>query len=398
MGNRLRFGLALAGLFLTVAGAAHAQYLYWIDTNFGAPMLRRAQVYGNFQSEVALAPGSLPEGLAYSPTQGRLVFGESAFTGAAIRRTTPTFSSPLAIVSGQSCVRGVAVHPASGDVFWTTSNLVTGSQLWRCDADGNGAQALLNFGSTSNLRGIAIDAAGGKLYFTDFDQNLILRANLDGTSLEVFHFLGAVAGPWGVVFDPAGQRVFWSEYVSGRIRTAPSSGGVVATTVYDGLANPTYVELLPDGGVPDGFFLLWSEAGVGAQRIALAFADGSGAYTTILPVSSYGGLAYVPGDALAVDPALLAPPELALAPLSPNPATAATLVQFSLPAESRARLAVVDVQGRRVAALLDGTLPAGRHSVALADAWAGGRPAAGVYFVRLEANGRVLTRKFVLAN
>jgi hypothetical protein len=398
MGKRLRCGLAFAALFLTVAGAAHAQYLYWIDTNFGAPVLRRAQVYGNFQSEVALAPGSLPEGLAYSPASGRLVFGESAFTGAAIRQTTPAFTAPLAIVSGQSCVRGVAVHPATGDVFWTTSNLVTGSELWRCDAGGNGAQALLNFGGTANLRGIAIDAAGGKLYFTDFDQNLILRANLDGTSLEVFHFLGAVAGPWGVLFDPAGQRVFWSEYVSGRIRTLPSSGGAVATTVYDGLANPTYLERLPDGGVPDGFFLLWSEAGVGAQRIALAFADGSGAFTTNLPVSSYGGLAYVPGDALAVDPAMLLPPELSLAPVSPNPATAATVVQLSLPVAAHARLTLVDVQGRRVATLLDGPLPAGRHPVPLAPVWAAHRPAAGVYFLRLEAGGRLLARKFVVAN
>lgn len=397
MKTPLRFGLAAAALLAAVAGAAQAQYLYWLDTNYGAPVLRRAQVYGNFQSEVSLAPGSLPEGLAYSPATGRLVFGESAFAGAAIRWTTPALAAPLSIVSGLSCVRGVAVHPATGEVFWTTSNLVTGSQLWRSDADGNDALALLNFGGASNLRGVAIDAAAAKLYFADFDQNLILRSNLDGTSLEVFQALGASTGPWGIVLDPPSQRLFWSEYVSGRIRSALTSGGAV-TTLYDGLANPTYVERLPDGGVPDGFFLLWSEAGAGAQRIALAFADGSGAYTTSLPVSAYGGLAYVAGDALAVDLSRLAPPDLALAPVTPNPATAASIVRLSLPAATHARLVLVDVQGRMAASLLDETMPAGVHAVPLRPAWTAGRPAPGVYFVQLDAGGRRLTRKLVVAN
>lgn len=398
MTNPLRLVLAFTALLVTAAGAAHAQYVYWIDTNYGAPLLRRAQVYGDFRSELALAPGSLPEGLAYSPVSGRLVFGESAFAGAAIRQTTPAFAAPLAIVSGQSCVRGVAVHPGTGGIFWTTSNLVAGSQIWRCDSDGSGAQVLLDLGGAANLRGLAIDAAGGKLYFTDFDQELILRSNLDGTSLEAFYFAGPGAGPWGIFFDPMGQRVFWSEYGAGRIRSVAASGGMVATNVYLGLANPTYLERLPDGGVPDGFFLLWSEAGVGAQRIALAFPDGSASYTTNLPVSTYGGLAYVAGDALAVDPARLAPAELALAPGAPNPATAATVVQLSLPAATHARLTLVDVQGRRVATLLDGPMPAGRHPVPLAPVWAAARPAAGVYFLRLEAGGRRLSRKLVVAN
>jgi hypothetical protein len=43
-------------------------------------------------------------------------------------------------------------------------------------------------------------------------------------------------------------------------------------------------------------------------------------------------------------------------------------------------------------------MPAGRHTVPLASVWATRRPAAGVYFLRLEAGARLLTRKFVLAN
>lgn len=389
-------GLALAALLATAATAAHAQYLYWVDTNYGAPVLRRAQVYGSFQSEVALPAGSLPEGLAFSPVNGRLVFGESAYAGAAIRSTTPAFVPPVALVPGLSCVRGVAVHPTAGDVYWTTSNLVTGGLVQRSNASGGGLQTLLSLGSAANLRGVAIDAAGAKLYFADFGQNLILRSNLDGTSLEVFQNLGAGAGPWGLEFDPAAQRLYWCEYVAGRVRWAGAAGGA-PTTLYGGIANPTYIETLPDAGAPGGVWLVWSEAGAGSQRIVIAYADGSGAFTTALNVSAYGGLAYVAGNALSIEPPFVAP-EFALSPVSPNPATRASSVEFALPAEMRARLTLVDVQGRRVASLVDGRLPAGRHAVSLAGAWASGRPAAGVYFLRLEAGGRQATHKLVLAD
>lgn len=398
MKNSILRALALAAPLALLAGVAHAQYVCWLDANYGAPVLQRASVYGTNRAEILLAPGSLPEGLAFSPSQGKLVYGESSFAGAAIRQSTPTLAPPFALVAGQSCVRGVAAHPVTGQLWWTTSNLATGSQLWRCNADGGGAQALLTLGGATNLRGVAVDAAGGKLYLADFGQDAILRANLDGTALEVFQFLGPGAGPWGVLFDAAAQRVYWCEYTAGRVRHTIASGGIAIETLYGGLANPTWLERLPDPQAPRGFYLLWSEAGAGAQRIVLGLADGGGAYPTTLTVAAYGGIAYVPGNALAVDLSRFTTPELSLARPAPNPATAASVVEFALPAESHARLFLVDVQGRLVASLVDGVLPAGRHVAGLAALWAGRRPAAGVYFLRFEAAGRQLTRKVVVAD
>lgn len=398
MMNSIRRALVLAALLLPLAEVAHAQFVYWLDTNYGAPALRRASVYGTDRAEIPLAPGSLPEGLAFSPGQGKLIYGESSFAGAAIRQTTPTLVAPFALVPGQSCARGVAAHPVTGQVWWTTSNLVTGSQLWRCDADGGNAQALVTLGGATNLRGVAVDAAGGKLYLADFGQDLILRANLDGTALEVFQFLGPGAGPWGVLFDAGAQRVYWCEYTAGRVRHTLASGGVVIETLYGGLGNPTWLERLPDPDAPGGFYLLWAEARAGAQRVVLAVATGGGVYPTTLQVAAYGGIAYVPGDALAVDLSRFATPEFSLARPGPNPATAATVVEFALPSESSVRLFLVDVQGRLVASLVDGVLPAGRHTAGFAALWAAHRPAAGVYFLRFEAAGRQLTRKVVVAD
>ena len=81
----------------------------------------------------------------------------------------------------------------------------------------------------------------------------------------------------------------------------------------------------------------------------------------------------------------------------PNPFSSSTQLGYDMPRQGRVQLAVYDVQGRRVAELADGIKPAGRHAAR----WDGrdtdgGELAPGVYFVRLESEGRVATQKLVL--
>jgi hypothetical protein len=54
---------------------------------------------------------------------------------------------------------------------------------------------------------------------------------------------------------------------------------------------------------------------------------------------------------------------------------------------------VLDVRGRMLATLVDEALPVGMHVVE----WRAADHPAGVYFVRLEADGMLATRKMVLA-
>jgi hypothetical protein len=101
------------------------------------------------------------------------------------------------------------------------------------------------------------------------------------------------------------------------------------------------------------------------------------------------GLATFP----APDEPLPVPPAFALAQSIPNPARSSAIIRFSLPEASAVTLSVYDLQGRRVATLLDHTFrEAGRHDVAVpSNRW---RP--GVYLYRLEAGGRSATRKMVV--
>lgn len=81
---------------------------------------------------------------------------------------------------------------------------------------------------------------------------------------------------------------------------------------------------------------------------------------------------------------------LELAGARPNPAAGEMWVDFALPRGETARLELLDIAGRRVAAREVGDLGAGRHRVRLGE---GLRLAPGVYVIRLVTVGRAITRK-----
>jgi carboxypeptidase T len=92
-----------------------------------------------------------------------------------------------------------------------------------------------------------------------------------------------------------------------------------------------------------------------------------------------------------------APTRLELTEPSPNPARDRARFAFALPRANRARLEVLDVQGRRVRLLADGSYTATRYEFGwdLRDS-AGRRAAPGVYLLRLSTGAEVATRRLVI--
>ena len=84
--------------------------------------------------------------------------------------------------------------------------------------------------------------------------------------------------------------------------------------------------------------------------------------------------------------------DFALRPVAPDPARGPVFVQFAVPRDGEARVQVLDVSGREVATLAAGLHQAGLHTVR----WDSGVAPAGVYYLRLESQGRQQSRKFVL--
>jgi hypothetical protein len=76
----------------------------------------------------------------------------------------------------------------------------------------------------------------------------------------------------------------------------------------------------------------------------------------------------------------------------PNPFNAVTQLQFTVPANGRARIAVYDLIGRHVTDLADDYVSVGEHSLS----WNASALSSGVYFIRLEAADMAATQKVAL--
>ena len=76
----------------------------------------------------------------------------------------------------------------------------------------------------------------------------------------------------------------------------------------------------------------------------------------------------------------------------PNPFNPATQIVWSLAEAGHVRLSIYDVRGREIATLIDGYQPAGNHSAH----WDAVNQPAGLYFARLNAEGRIKTIKLLL--
>jgi hypothetical protein len=102
-------------------------------------------------------------------------------------------------------------------------------------------------------------------------------------------------------------------------------------------------------------------------------------------------------DRIAVNVQATSPGSIWFDIACPNPTKARTVLSFSLPGPLFADLAIYGAGGRLVRRLLQGEIDGGPYQLVWDGLDEGGLPAAsGVYFARLEAGNRSLSRRIVL--
>ena len=141
--------------------------------------------------------------------------------------------------------------------------------------------------------------------------------------------------------------------------------------------------------------------GADPQAIALTDLNRDGALDVVTANATSGNLSVFLHNAALVTGVDTAPPVTSYVRLSqnfPNPFNPATTIRFALSQTEHVRLCVYDIQGRLVATLVNGVVPAGQHSVP----WQGrtdngSSVASGVYFCGLStASGHRESRSMVM--
>ena len=134
----------------------------------------------------------------------------------------------------------IAVDPAGGKIYWTNPGA---DKVQRADLDGSNLEDLVTSG-LSSPNGIALDVAGGKVYWTDRGTDKIQRADLNGSNVQDLVTSG-LSGPNGLDLDTAGGKIYWTDAETNKLQRANLDGSGVEDllTSSDGLVDPSGIAL-----------------------------------------------------------------------------------------------------------------------------------------------------------
>lgn len=141
--------------------------------------------------------------------------------GTVIRAADDGSARTVIVASAGSGPDGVAVDVKAGKVYWTTMGVPSGNDgtLMSADLDGKNVATIVKSGGTFTPKQLKLDAANGKLYWSDREGMRVMRANVDGSMVETLVQTGssdadrADASRWcvGIAIDVAGGKLYWTQ-------------------------------------------------------------------------------------------------------------------------------------------------------------------------------------------
>ena len=117
----------------------------------------------------------------------------------------------------------LAIDAATGKLYWTEKTSDTTGKIWRANLDGSNVELVKEL--TSVPLGIVLDLGNGKLYVPNA-WGKIQRMNFDGTDFQPNLITGLVA-PQHITIAVAGGKLYWTEKTgdtTGRIQRANLDG------------------------------------------------------------------------------------------------------------------------------------------------------------------------------
>lgn len=385
-------GAPLPGATVVAVGGGDAPALF--DGGYGIPWLSpgaytvRASAPGHEPAQVAAV--AVTEGGTTSGVDLVLSPGTASIAGRVLRCGATDHSGTVVTVAGA----GSDVTDAAGD--WSVGALVSGSYDVSATAPG--------FSTEEATVSLAPGEAETGVNFQLVDLNAVSYGQSPNLAIPDNNATGVTAilnVPDAIVPDEVDVVVdITHTYIGDLIVELRSPLGTVLrlhnrTGGSTDNLHTTYDELTPPAG--PGTMGVFS--GVSAQGDWRLFvSDNASIDVGTIDSWTLQFKAPEPCEPVTSVPAIAAAAGgFALDAPRPNPSRGTTALSFALPAEGPVSLAVYDVQGRRVATLVDGVRPAGTHRVTWGGADDQGRPVgSGVYFVRLNAAERTATERLSL--
>ena len=131
-------------------------------------------------------------------------------------------------------------------MYWTSwgKSSRRETKIQRANLDGSRVEDLITTGGLGAPWGLALDVAGGKMYWTDYGTNKVHRANLNGSRVEALVTTG-LNRPRGLELDLVGGKMYWAS------RSTIQRANLDGTQVEELLRRPNYIGslvlVLPEG-------------------------------------------------------------------------------------------------------------------------------------------------------
>ena len=153
-------------------------------------------------------------------TSGRLFFLDLG--GGRVLSANPDGSDLKTIVSeGRKLPDGLVVDAEAGHMYWTNMGNPSANDgsIDRSDLDGRNIANIIPKGATFTPKQLQIDKKNGKLYWSDREGMRVMRSNLDGSNIETLVETGhgeadrRDARNWcvGIAVDAEGGKFYWTQ-------------------------------------------------------------------------------------------------------------------------------------------------------------------------------------------
>jgi DNA-binding beta-propeller fold protein YncE len=164
---------------------------------------------------------TIDAGTDKSKTTGRLFFLDLG-AGRVLSANTDGSNLKTIVNEGKRFPDGVVVDAAAGHLYWTNMGnpKKNDGTILRSDLDGKNIVTIVPPGGTFTPKQLQLEKKSGKLYWSDREGMRVMRANLNGSNIETLLDTsqgdsrpGVDPTKWcvGIAVDAEGGKVYWTQ-------------------------------------------------------------------------------------------------------------------------------------------------------------------------------------------